>query len=491
MTRTFLSHIHKSFTRSASFGKDNIVQLTIGLLIFSFVVYAIALGASLESIIVNVLKQNNAITFLNSLLLYYFIGGFFTRYLIQNLPALDAQPYLHLPVARGKIVNFILTKSLFHISNISAFLLFTPFAMGAIANAYGNVKGWSWLLSLWAISLINHFLVILIKKNFSPSIAKTSIFITICLAIGVADYYGWIQLSLVSEWVFNSILNNHILTVLLLITVIFCYYICYRTFINKLYVEEVSVQQVQTLRVDSWEFLKNLGSNGRWISLELKLIFRHKRSRELFMMHIIFILMPVAAYLYMKNPTNYTAQIFFAVVCGGFFTMNYGQFLYSWQSEHFDFVLTKPTSLREFVESKFLLLTATTVLWFVVSIPFVFFGWQYLLINFVAALFNIGVNSFIVMNLSMWGAKRLNLNHPGAVNIEGVGAAQWIMSIPLIASPFIFYVPFNMSGYPILGICAVGTAGLLGIFFRKKMIDLTSTRLFNLRHKMASNFRND
>jgi hypothetical protein len=171
--------------------------------------------------------------------------------------------------------------------------------------------------------------------------------------------------------------------------------------------------------------------------------------------------------------------------------MNYGQFLFSWQGAHFDFTLVQPTSIRQFVESKYWLLASTTLAWFLFSIPYVFLGWHFLLINLTASLYNIGINTFVVMNMSMWGAKKIDLKHPGSLNFEGIGAAQWLMGIPLIASPYLFYLPFSLMGYPVLGLISVGMAGLIGIVFQKLNIDFTTLRLSNRRHQMASNFRKD
>jgi hypothetical protein len=171
--------------------------------------------------------------------------------------------------------------------------------------------------------------------------------------------------------------------------------------------------------------------------------------------------------------------------------MNYGQFLFSWQGSHFDFMLVQPTSLRVFVESKYWLLVSTTVAWFLCSIPFAFLGWHFLLINLAASLYNIGINTFVAMNMSMWSVKKIDLKHPGAINLEGIGAAQWTMAIPLILSPYIFFLPFSLLGYPILGLTAVGIAGLIAIVFQKTLVSITTTRLFNMRYIMSSNFRKD
>jgi hypothetical protein len=463
----------------------------LGLIVLVLVGYSLAFGFALEKIIINTLKQKNAITFLNGLLIYYLLGGFITRYFLQSLPTVDAQPYLHLPISRSKIANFLVGKSLIHIINVSVFLLFAPFAFSAVAGEYGVAQAWVWLLSLWFLSLTNHFLVILVKINVVQNAWRLFTLIAISAFIAYADYFGWLKLSIISEQIFSVALHGYTLVVILISLTILFYFVVYKTFVNKLYPEELSIQEVQTFQSANWNFLQKFGLLGAWAKVELKLIFRNKRSRELFLMHVIFLLLPLGFYSYTKNQEAYGSFLFFAVISSGFFTMNYGQFLFSWQGAHFDFTLTQPTSIRQFVESKFWLLSSTTVLWFLFSIPYLFLGWHFLLINLVASLYNIGINTFVVMNMSMWGAKKIDLKHSGSLNFEGIGAAQWLMGIPLIASPYIFYIPFSLMGYPILGLVSVGTAGLIGFVLQKANIDFTSLRLSNRRHLMASNFRRE
>lgn len=491
MTWTFLSHLYKSFARSSSVGKDTAIQIMLGFIVVALVGYSLALGFALEKIIINTLKQKDAINFLNGLLIYYFLGGFITRYFLQSLPALEAQPYLHLPIPRSKIVNFLIGKSLVHVINISVFLLFTPFALGVVAETYGIAQAWVWLLSLWFLSLINHFMVILVKVNLAQSALTLFTFIVICTLVACADYFGWLKLSLVSEILFSKALHGYTLGWILILIIILFYYAIYRTFKNKLYPEEFSVQENQTFQSANWEFLQKFGLLGAWAKVELKLILRNKRSRELLLMHTVFLLFPLGFYSYTKNQDSYGSLLFFGMISSGFFTMNYGQFLFSWQGAHFDFTLTQPTSIRQFVESKYWLLVSTTMVWFLFSIPYVFLGWQFLLINLAASLYNIGINTFVVMNMSMWGAKRIDLKHSGSLNFEGIGAAQWIMGLPLFAGPYVFYIPLSLMGYPMLGLVSVGMAGLIGMIFQKLNIDFTTLRLSNRRHLMASNFRKD
>lgn len=460
-------------------------------IVVALVGYSLALGFALEKIITNTLNQKNPIAFLNGLLIYYFFAGFITRFFLQSLPVLEAQPYLHLPVPRRKIVNFLIGRSLVHVINVSVFLLFTPFALSIVAETYGLGQAFTWLLSIWFMSLINHFLVILTKTNVAQSFSKLIIFLIIFSLVAYADFHGWIKLTQASEKLFNYAFRGYTLIVSLALLTLLLYYVVYRTFINKLYPQEIGVQEHQTFQSANWRFLERFGLLGAWANLELKLIFRNKRSRELILMHTVFLLLPLGFYSYSKNHDSYGSLLFFGMISSGFFAMNYGQFLFSWQAGHFDFTLTQPTSIRQFVVSKYWLLAITTVLWFLCSIPYVFLGWHFLLINLAASLYNIGISTFIVMNMSMWGAKKIDLKHSGSLNFEGIGAAQWLMGFPLLAGPYLFYGPLNLLGFPILGIVSVMAVGIIGILLQKPMTDYTVLRLLNRRHLLAGNFRKD
>jgi hypothetical protein len=119
------------------------------------------------------------------------------------------------------------------------------------------------------------------------------------------------------------------------------------------------------------------------------------------------------------------------------------------------------------------------------------YDWNFPVVFFACALFNVGINSFVIMNMALWGPKKIDLTRGGAFNTEGVGAAQWLMSIPILAGPFVFYLPFSLMGYPTAGIVAIGTAGLTGIVFHHKLIDFTARRLSGMRYTLAANFRKE
>ena len=489
MLATFFSHLYKDFTRSSSAGRQIVIQITILIIVVLVAGFSVAAGLALEGIIVNGLKQSNPVVFLNGLLVYYFIGEFATRYFAQSVPMLDVQPYLHLPISRSRLVHFLLGRSMAHAMNILVFLLFTAFALNVVADAYGISRAWMWLLSLWLVSMTNHFLVMLFKKSLGENIWGLGALLLLSGILASSNYFGWFQLPRVSEAFFGDTLVGYTSLPALLWLLAILYWICYRFFLARLYPGERTLVENRSISLASLSFFQKFGLIGSWIKIELKMIIRHKRTRTVLLSNIVTIFYLLIFYSTRQNPYAYGAWIFFGIIGSGMFVINYGQYLFSWQGKHFDFLLTRPTSVRLFIESKFWILAAMTAVLLLLSIPYLYFGWTFLLVHVACSFYNVGINTFVVMNMAMWKPSSIDLSKGGALNYEGMGTAQWLMALPILLGPYLFYLPFKLMGHAMLGVVAVGIAGLIGIVFHQKLIDLTARRLFNMKYSIASNFR--
>lgn len=492
MISTLLSHGWKKFTRSAAFNKEVTASIFLGLMAIMMVGYTVALGIGLNYIITEGLNKPDSFTFLNMLLLYYFVLEFVMRYMIQNVPVLDIQPYLHLPLKRSRIMHFLLVKSLVHVMNFAVLLLFTPFAITVVAQKFGAASGLSWLLSIWMISLSLHYLVMLFKKKLDDSLWGILIFVLFFSGLAAADYYHWFRLSDVSAALFAAAANHSLVLLLSIATTGALYFFNYQVLLQGVYYDEQSGQSVVSRKTQDFTFLKGLGILGDWISVELKLIFRNKRPRTVFYMSGLFLLYG----LFFYTQKSYTEGmpsflLFVGIFITGIFMINYGQFLFSWQASHFDFILTRPISIRQYIESKYWLLNSVTLLCFLLSIPYAYFGWNIVFNHAMLTLFNMGVNIFIVLNMAMWGPKKLNLTKGGSLNYEGVGAAQWVMGIPLLVSPYVIYTPFAIAGKAQWGILAIGLVGAIGILLRPYLLTLTAKRFERLKYSIAEGFRKD
>ncbi|HEY0743618.1 MAG TPA: DUF5687 family protein [Chryseosolibacter sp.] len=493
MVNLLLSHSWKRFTRSISFSKDTATLIFTGILGLMMFVYALALGLTLDIIIIKGLKQNNAIHFLNSLFLYYLGFEFIMRYMMQNLPVLDVQPYLHLPMKKSKIVHFLLVRSAVHLLNLLPLILFLPFALKVIAPQHSLSTALVWAVTVWLCSLTIHYLVVLFKKALDDNIFGILTLLAIIVLLGASDYYGWFRLSDISASAFDSFVTTRALIIIPLTLLATAYLLCFRFFRAAMYPEEISYRKTNASgTTQDFSFLKSFGLIGEMINVEMKLILRNKRPKNILYLSAFFLLYGLIFYTndkYMEGLPG--ILLFVGIFITGIFMINYGQLLFSWQGGHYDFTLTRPVSMREYVESKYWLLSAVTIICFILSTPYLYFGWKILFVHLAMMLFNMGINVFVILNLAMWDPKKVDLQKGVTFNYEGVGLAQWIMSIPILLGPYIFYLPFSFADQPELGIAAVGLAGVIGIIFRSKLIDLTTRRLMARKYKIAAGFRKD
>ena len=492
MIATLLSHGWKKLSRSGSFDKEIITSIFLGLFTIILTCCVLILGFALESIISKTLGQADSIYFLNGLLLYYFVFEFMLRYFMQNLPVLEVEPYLHLPIKRSYLVHFLLGRSVGHFLNSFVFLLFTPFAFTTVATKHGFTIALSWLLVIWLISLSTHFLVMLFKKKLDDTIWGLLVLGGLFSFFGAADYFGWFKLSTVSSQLFEQATHGFYLLGISIFIVVIFYWFNFRFFISSLYPEEISGQKESTNpNRYGLSFLQNFGFVGELINLEVKLILRNKRPRTILFLSILLLLYGLLFYTKPTLNHGYGFLLFIGVFITGAFSINYGQFLFSWQGGHFDFTNTQPFSLRQYLESKYWLLSGVIFICFLLSIPYVYFGWHIVIVNAIMMIFNVGVNTHIIMNMGMWDPKKIDLAKRAAFNWEGVGAAQWLMSVPLLLSPYAIYLPFSLSGYPNIGLAALAIVGIAGIVLHPYLLSLTAKRLLNKKYIIAAGFRRE
>lgn len=91
----------------------------------------------------------------------------------------------------------------------------------------------------------------------------------------------------------------------------------------------------------------------------------------------------------------------------------------------------------------------------------------------------------------MWEPQKLDLNQKSAFSFQGVGAAQWIMGLPVILGPMILYIPFAIWGTFYMAMAAFFLMGLLGIVFRNRLISMSAKRAERLKYSIGSSFRSE
>jgi hypothetical protein len=173
--------------------------------------------------------------------------------------------------------------------------------------------------------------------------------------------------------------------------------------------EELSSKK-DAIRKSSTEipFLSRFGNIGDLVANEVKLILRNKRPRSALIMGLFFMFYGLIFYTNPKMGEGF--KVFVGMFMTGIFIINYGQFMFSWQAGHFDGLLVSKIKFTDFLKAKYLLFTIVSTVAFILTTPYVYFGWRTVLIHFVMYLWNLGINTTIVLFFANRNYKRIDLS---------------------------------------------------------------------------------
>src|SRR5690606_40938645 len=113
----------------------------LGLLLLAYVAL---MGVALQLIIVEGLEKEDAVGFLNSILIYFFLFEIIYRYFVQGLPVLELESLLHLPISKSWIIRFLLIRSFISPLTLIPLLLISTFTIMELAGPTGNRAAYSW-----------------------------------------------------------------------------------------------------------------------------------------------------------------------------------------------------------------------------------------------------------------------------------------------------------------------------------------------------------
>ena len=148
--------------------------------------------------------------------------------------------------------------------------------------------------------------------------------------------------------------------------------------------------------------------------------------------------------------------------------MTFGQLVPSWDSEYYKMLMSQNIPYKKYLESKWYLMVFAVAISFILSTPYIYFGWDIFAMIGAGALFNIGLNSFITL---FGGALNrvpieLNVKAKAFSNTSGFNPTQLLISLPKIFLPMLlFYVPYKFGSFN-LGLIVLAGSGVLGIVFK-------------------------
>ncbi|WP_304517492.1 DUF5687 family protein [Cecembia rubra] len=480
--------------RSTSFAKSALVAIFLAFLAVILLSYVLLLGIFLKEIIEKGFDSSDAYATLSGVLIYFYLFEFMYRYFVQKLPVMELQSFLHLPLKKSRIIQFLLGRSFVSPLTLIALLLFAPFAFKEIAPRFGDLAALSWLGSVVMSSWSLHWLMLWFKQKFEDSLIGLGVVFLVLLLGAGSNYYGWFNLGALMKPIFDWSLTSVFPPIIMTLVFLSLYRLAYSYYYRNAYLEDLVEEEEARFLNQNLGIFNRFGLAGELANLEWKLIIRHKKSRTYLTLAGFFLLYGLVFY---TSPQYRTEEgfshlfVFVGSFITGIFMLQYGQLFLSWNSSNFDFFLNKKGGIEALVKGKYLLFIATSILCYIVSVPYVYFGWDILLIHTAAFFFNIGVVMHLVVFLALWKPKPMDLNKGAMFNYEGVGIAQFLMIIPMMVAPYLIYFPFAFLFSQYAGLLALAIVGMVGIIAFPYLSKLSAQRVLSNKYQISSSFRQE
>ncbi len=480
----------KQKKRSPFLGNSLGQKIVIGFLGAYLLLNFLALGLLIDVVLEKAFPGADPYLKFNGLLIYYFLMDIFMRFFLQEFPVLSIQPYLTLPVKRNTLVHFVLLRSIPTFFNLLPLLIIIPFFFKVVLPEYGVLAAIAWLLVVRSLTMLANFIGFYLKKNFEVKPLLAVLVLGVLGALFYLDQSGVLGLSKGFEDFTSAMLIQPFLALIPFGLALAVYSFVFNFFKNRIYLDTVSLER-KTEEAGTYDFgfLSRFGKMGEMMQLEAKMLWRSKRSRTYAYMSAFFLLYPL---FFLGNPMmdSMGGKLGMSIFVTGIFAFNYAQLLLSWHSMHFDFILTRNITGRELLQSKYTLLAGATIVSFILSIPYIFLSKWFFFTLLAAMLFNVGWSIFMYMYIANHSSKKIDTSKGGAFNMEGFGAAHYVVMIPILAIPILlYYFPFGYMGKPYLGLLTVSLFGLLGIIFRNNILDWLVGEYEKKKHQIAAGFR--
>ena len=484
MTSHFLKLEWKQFIRSATFGKSIALKILMGFFALYFIVSFLAIGIGGYYILKKELPDSDPLQIVNSFLLYAILADLIFRYLMQKLPVMKIKPLLNIPINKSSLVNYVLGKSAFSAFNILALFFYIPFAIVLIIEGYHTLGVLGWLFTMILTIQSVNFLNFLINKS-NVAFALILVLLGSLIALNQFDVYN---IASVGGQFFDAVYATPILFLVSLLILGVLYQLNYKQLRAQVYLDEGILERATEAKSVDLSWTDKLGDVAPFIKNDIRLIWRNKRTKTVFLMSFLFLFYGLIFFTQETYREVPAVLMFASLFITGGFALNYGQYIPAWDSTHYKLLMSQSFSYRKFLESKWVLMVSMTALLYLLSFPYLYFGTEIFLMITAGAIFNIGFNSLFLLYAGSFNRKRIDLTKGGFGNTQGSSATQFLIIIPLMLFPMLLFWVFNkFIGYN-LGFFVVAAIGVLGLILKNYLMNFIEKKYIRDKYVMINAF---
>lgn len=464
MIKQFLSLEWKQFKRASYFQKGLVIKILLILGALYFGGIALFMGVGMFFIAKKMLPEIDPIVTINNFLIYWFLFEILIRYFMQQLPVMNVKPLMVIPIKRDTVIHYLLGKTTLSFFNFLSLFLFLPFSIVLLVKGYPVVNVICWFFSIILITLSINFLNFLVNKS------NTVFYIAAVLLLALVglEYYGIYAASEPIGLAFNTLYNQPYLAIIPLVLLVVLYKMNFKFVKKGFYLDDAVSKKIKAVEAADLSWFDRFGSVAPFIKNDIKLIWRNARPKQVMMMSVMFLFYGLFFFtqdMYREMPA---ILAFAGIFVTGGFLLTFGQLVPSWDSEYYKMMMSQNIPYRKYLESKWYLMVFAVLISFILSTPYLYFGWKIYALIAAGASFNIGLNSFITLFGGALNRVPVELNTKAKAfsNTNGFNPTQLLIALPKMALPMIlFYVPYKLVNFE-TGVIVLALSGVLGVVFK-------------------------
>jgi hypothetical protein len=289
--------------------------------------------------------------------------------------------------------------------------------------------------------------------------------------LGVCQYFGLFNITVYSAPFFNALYNIPWMALLIWGLLIALVSKAFSYFKAHMYLDAGLKGKQSMAKTEDYAWLNRFGNLGSFLKNDIKLIRRNKRSKTAVIMSFFFIF--YGLFFFTGAVEAYDGpvwKIFAGIFISGGFLFSFGQFVPSWDSSYYPLMMSQNIRYREYLTSKWYLIIIATVVSTILASFYIYFGWDTYLAVIVGAIYNIGINSYMVLWAGAYIKTPIELtsNKKAFGDKQAFNAKTLLLTLPKLILPLGVYALGHYSIGPTAGYIFVGMAGVIGFGFRNK-----------------------
>jgi hypothetical protein len=480
-----IDHSIKSLSRNLRLDANIFIRIISSLSIAYLYFAVFYLGLNFKSILILFRLRLDFIVGFNSILIYLFLLGMLLLYFFLRKISNTLIPYLHLPINRSKIVSYILVFAPFNFFNFGIILFIFPFAVKYLLPVYGIQNLIYYIAGVLLILMsVTYFILIIRCLSYINSLFSIIPFGLVLLVFGLKTIF-LISFETISNEFFKSLLNGNTLLIIYLLLSLFGLLVVSYTFLLDAIYRINSENPSKNLKVSGLTFLfHNLSF---YALLEIKLISRNRRLKGFFISAIGFLFL-FYAILQKPQSSMYFSFIIF-IILSGIFGLIFSQYLFSWESSYFDFILSTKFDIIKYLKAKYIIYVFLGFLVFVFFLPLIIQKKIDLHLFCTALIFNSCVGYFVMFFVATYNCSRIDLNNNMLGNLQGWNGMQILSIFVIIFLPYFTLILLTAFTKVTVGLFTINILCLIFLLFQRKWFRIILNQLAKRKYINLAGYR--